>query len=125
MGDVTGPISTLPGSVHVAGSDRMCDHHPDRAAVVRIQGETDSFGCEMHDLCAACAKAFREPVDTSGACDWCHNLAPKRSNTRDYEEGLSGRVYQVCAGCLKRQQDEINAELDDFYSRYDCSGEEA
>jgi hypothetical protein len=52
MADVTGPISTLPGSSHHDVPDgMMCDDHPDRPAVTRLQGETDSFGSEMHDLC--------------------------------------------------------------------------
>lgn len=43
MGDVTGPISTLPGHRHKLPSGATCDDHPDRPAVARIQGETDSF----------------------------------------------------------------------------------
>jgi hypothetical protein len=44
MSDVTGPISSLPGSTHAAPTAGMCDDHPDRPAVARVQGETDSFG---------------------------------------------------------------------------------
>ena len=47
MADVTGPISSLPGSGHSVPDGAMCDEHPDRPAVARVQGETDSFGCEM------------------------------------------------------------------------------
>lgn len=32
----------------------MCDDHPDRPATHRVQGETDSFGCEYIDWCQEC-----------------------------------------------------------------------
>ena len=44
MADVTGPISTLPGSRHRVPDGQSCDTHSDRFAVYRIQGETDSTG---------------------------------------------------------------------------------
>jgi hypothetical protein len=47
MGEVTGPISTLPGHSHQVPDGTVCDDHPDRPAVARIQGETDSFGAEL------------------------------------------------------------------------------
>jgi hypothetical protein len=51
MADVTGPISTLPGAVHRVPEGATCDEHPDRPAVLRVQGETDSFGSETIDYC--------------------------------------------------------------------------
>lgn len=75
MGDVTGPISTLPGRRHELPEGTMCDVHPDRAAVVRVQGETDSFGCEMYDCCQECFDEIREYERSdeakTGKCDWC------------------------------------------------------
>ena len=59
MSDVTGPISTLPGCERAVDPGTMCDEHPDRPAVARVQGETDSFGSEQHDLCAECVAAIR------------------------------------------------------------------
>ena len=53
MADVTGRISTLPGSGHKVPDGTMCDNHPDRLATHRVQGETDSFGSEMNDMCDA------------------------------------------------------------------------
>jgi hypothetical protein len=32
----------------------MCDDHPDRPAVVRIQGEAEAFGAKMLDVCQEC-----------------------------------------------------------------------
>ena len=119
MGDVTGPISTLPGRVHELPKGAKCDVHPDRNAVVRIQGETDSFGCEMHDCCEECADEIRAYARSAeartGKCDWCKKPATDLSYTRDYEEGMSGPVYRVCGACRKRREDEDRAEL----ARYD------
>ena len=114
MADVTGPISTLPGAVHAVPDGMMCDDHPDRPAVSRIQGETDSFGCEMNDLCQECLDQYREGMknlDRSGVCDWCKQQKPRLSPTRDYDEGMCGRVYDVCAECRKKAYDEAREEL--------------
>jgi hypothetical protein len=62
-------------------------------------------------------------VDTAGQCEWCQAEAPSRVPARDYEEGLSGRVYQVCAGCRERQRRRL-AEADDDYSEDCCRGDE-
>lgn len=114
MGDVTGPISTLPGSSHDLPKDATCDEHPNRPAVVRIQGETDSFGSEMNDMCQECADEYRawlkSPEATTGRCDWCKKEAPDLRDTRDHEEGMAGPVYSVCGSCRKRRDDELKAE---------------
>lgn len=118
MADVTGPISTLPGSAHAVPAGTMCDDHPNRPAVSRIQGETDSFGSEMFDVCQECLDKYREAIrteDTSGTCDWCKSFANKLVNMRDYEEGMCGRVYQVCAPCQQQYNANVAAELDDEY----------
>lgn len=117
MAEVTGPISTLPGAGHDFPDGTMCDEHPDRPAVTRIQGETDSFGSELHDMCAECLAAYREETrnaDTSGECEWCKKHAPKLRNRRDYEEGMYGRVYQVCDECIRQQETRLQQELDSY-----------
>lgn len=122
MADITGPISTLPGAAHSVPTGTMCDDHPDRPAYRRIQGETDSFGSELFDMCEECFKEYNEAnanVDTSGHCDWCKTLVPKLFNRRDYEEGSCGPVYQVCAGCWSNYLDRVHAELDDAADDYD------
>ena len=113
MADVTGPISSLPGALHEVPEKMMCDFHPDRPATVRIQGETDSFGCEMYDFCDECAREHREEMrqPNVGKCDWCGAQNAKLIDARDYEEGMCGPVYQVCAACKKRQSDQIEAEM--------------
>lgn len=118
MGDVTGPISTLPGALHDLPKGATCDQHPDRPAVARIQGETDSMGCELNDMCQECVDEYRAqcraPDASTGRCDWCKKDATDLRHTRDYEEGLNGPVYEVCAACRKRVNDRLAAELDEY-----------
>ncbi len=114
MSDVTGPTSTLPGAAHDMPKGTMCDDHPDRPAVARVQGETDSFGCEMHDLCADCLREYREEIAAERLrpqrCDWCREEAVGCREARDYEEGMAGRVYTVCPACLKRREERLREE---------------
>ncbi len=123
MPDVTGPISTLPGSGHSVPKGMTCDYHDDRPAVARIQGETDSMGCEMIDLCEECLREHRESIrseDTSGPCDWCKAPAEKRFFRRDYDEGTRGRVYEVCRDCAERQRLRLEEELDRHDAEHDA-----
>jgi hypothetical protein len=130
MADVTGPISTLSGASHAVPDGMACDQHPDRPAVVRIQGETDSFGCEMHDICQECLDSERAARNSpeaaewrKGTCEWCKNPADDLRDRRDYEEGSCGRVYRVCGACVKRDNEYWAAEAaaydDDRYDDYD------
>ncbi len=123
MADVTGPISTLPGARHAPPEGTMCDDHPDRPAVTRLQGETDSFGSEMHDLCAECLAEHNEwkrtAPDNIGTCDWCGAPDVKLRHRRDIDEGMYGRVYDVCAACVKRDNDRIREELDEYDDLHD------
>lgn len=102
MADVTGPISSLPGSGHSVPNGTMCDEHPDRPAVARIQGETDSFGSEMIDCCEECRAEILAAVksERTGVCDWCLQMANDLRYRRDFEEGMCGRVYRVCGPCV-------------------------
>lgn len=123
MADVTGPISSLPGSCnHELPEGQKCDYHPRRKAVARYQGETDSFGCEMHDLCAECLKEFRQsansPEARTGQCEWCKHEATDLRDTRDIDEGMYGRVYRVCGSCRKKYDDELRAELAEYYDMH-------
>ena len=56
---VTGPISTLPGATGAPYEGAVCDEHPDRPAVMRVQGETDSMGSEQLYMCQACYDAYK------------------------------------------------------------------
>lgn len=132
MAEVTGPISTLPGAQREVPAGTMCDEHADRPAVARVQGETDSFGSEMHDLCQECLDEHRtsqnSPEAKAGKCDWCKNDATDLAWRRDFEEGTSGPVYRVCGGCRTKQiqaaQEQYgDDDYDDFEDDYD-PGEE-
>lgn len=116
MGEVTGPIRTLPGAAHDLPDGSMCDQHPDRPAVVRLQGETDSFGSELWDMCRECLdehrKAMADPDARTGTCGWCKGHATDLRPARDYDEGSYGRVYDVCGACIKRVNDEAECELE-------------
>ena len=119
MADITGPTSTLSGARHDVPEGQKCDKHPRRKAVVRIQGETDSFGCELIDMCQECLDAERawekspEAAEwRKGKCEWCKKECVDLRDARDYEEGLNGRVYRICGPCTKRRNDEDRAELD-------------
>lgn len=120
MADVTGPISTLPGALHALPEGAKCDSHPDRPAVARVQGETDSMGSEMNDLCADCLAGAREDAaeDRCGRCDWCKTEATDLANARDYDEGTCGPVYSVCAKCREKQSASLEEELAQYDDDY-------
>lgn len=118
MADVTGPISTLPGSWHSTPDGMMCDDHPERPAYRRVQGETDSFGSEMHDMCKECFQEYNSlPKTHCGTCDWCKSKSEDLRPRRDYDEGLAGPVYSVCGDCVKRENERLEEELygDSYY----------
>lgn len=121
MADVTGPISTLPGSRHECPAGAMCDSHPDRQAVARIQGETDSFGSEMIDACQECADEILQAKNDAriGRCDWCKAEATDLRPKRDWEEGSAGRVYDVCGACVRKENEQLRAELEESDFDYD------
>ena len=122
MADVSGPVSTLPGSRWYVHEGTMCDNHPDRPAARRVQGATDSFGAEFIDLCQECIDELKahEAEDRAGRCDWCKQEATDLRLRRDYDEGSCGPVYSVCVACVKRDNERAAAELDEYddYDRY-------
>jgi hypothetical protein len=122
MADVTGPIATLPGAHHPLPDGSMCDNHPDRPATARVQGETDSMGCEMWDLCDECRAELRAqmraPEARTGECDWCHQRATDLRNRRDIDEGMYGRVYRICGDCAKRYDAELEREAREWDERH-------
>lgn len=123
MSDVSGPISTLPGAAHALPEGAMCDEHPDRPAIARIQGETDSFGAELHDMCAECVAEYRSHTNDGrcGTCEWCKSQATDLRPRRDYDEGMSGRVYEVCGACVRSANQRAAEELEQsgYYDDWD------
>lgn len=114
MADVIGPCSTLPGAVHKLPAGARCDTHPERLAVKRIQGETDSFGAELNDMCQECVDEYRAYVAQArpGVCDWCKKESLDLRPRRDFEEGSYGPVYRVCCSCVEREYQSLQDELD-------------
>lgn len=125
-----GSVATLPNSIHPLPAGSMCDMHPDRAAVARIQGETDSFGCEYNDMCQSCLDAHRayikSPEARTGVCDWCKKHKTTLRNRRDLEEGMAGPVYRVCVECVTKEEtswvEELNSSLDRYGDYGDHGG---
>lgn len=119
-----GPVSTMPGSVHSFPPGTMCDQHPDTPAIIRIQGETDSIGCEYADMCKECHELYASqlPDPNAGRCDWCGYFTDQRLKTRDYDEGSCGPLYDVCTSCRdaarQRAADEL-AEIAEDYPNID------
>lgn len=96
-----GPVSSMPGSVSPVLEGEMCDEHPDRPAVRRRQGETDSFGCEYFFVCQECDDALKLALQTpvNGYCEWHTGEGEDIRPMRDYDEGSCGRLYNTCRAC--------------------------
>lgn len=68
-------------------------------------------------MCDECYHAYKEEEkgrDTSGVCEWCKSHRPTLRPQRDFDEGLHGRVYQVCDECIKIMRDQIESYLHDY-----------
>ena len=95
----------------------MCDQHPDRPAVVNVQGETDSFGYETHLMCEECLEEDRAYARSeearTGRCDWCAKDAIDLAWARDYDEGMHGPTYRVCDACCDRVEAKARREMDE------------
>jgi len=111
-----GPVCTMPGSSIPAPLNAVCDTHPDRPASKRVQGETDSFGCEYHHLCVDCVASLQAHAAAyrQGRCDWCGTFAEDLRNRRDYDEGMTGRIYRVCGSCVKKERAAIDNDQDEW-----------
>lgn len=111
-----GRVSSMPGSRHPLPAGATCDQHEDRPAVARIQGETDSFGCEYCDMCQECVDEYRayqeQELQRPRYCEWCKQEKVGVSQHRDFEEGQAGRLYNVCADCRSEENKRVAAELD-------------
>lgn len=95
----------LPGRILVLVPGSVCDEHTEALAVKCVQGETDSFGHESLHMCQACFDNYKEELkkpQVPHQCDWCKKVEVC-SPARDYSEGLSGPVYDVCQACHSRQ----------------------
>lgn len=117
-----GPVSSMPGSGHSLPPGTKCDQHEDRDAVSRIQGETDSFGCEYVMMCQECVDAHREyrkaEYEKEKFCDWCKCMKTNVRSHRDMDEGMAGPLYDVCSDCRSKENERLLRELEESRSRY-------
>lgn len=116
-----GPVSTMPGSTYKAQPDIPCEEEGcTLSSDIRVQGETDSIGCEYHHYCSTHYTAFKLAVEAhaqearTGMCDWCGKHATDLRNRRDYDEGSSGRIYRVCSPCCTKDNERAAEELDEL-----------
>ena len=120
---VSGPVSSLPGSLHSVPAGAKCDEHPQYTAYYRVQGETDSFGAEYAFMCAECYTKHMEYVkaerNSESQCDWCKTMQVGCRSQRDYEEGLGGPVYNVCPRCIAAQNQRAQESLDAYDGEFD------
>jgi hypothetical protein len=127
MGSVVGRTSMLPGATYAVPHGQTCDVHEDRLSTLRVQGETDSFGAELVDMCGECVgkwRAYREsPEARTGTCDWCKHTSNDLRTRRDADEGSSGPVYRVCGPCVKRDNEALApaSSEDSVYPDYEYS----
>ena len=115
-----GPVTTMPGDFSAPPEGARCDNHLERDAARRVQGETDSFGCEWLYLCAECVAGVAEHIrlGRSGRCAWCKQHADDLKPRRDYDEGMAGPVYEVCGECVRKDNEHAAAELTEYGDDY-------
>lgn len=111
----SGPVSSLPGSLHSVPPGTPCDRHPNRLSVNRLQGETDSFGAEYHCLCQQCIDKIRSHEaklkEVERYCEWHRGMGLDVRPHRDFEEGTAGRLYSVCVVCRREESERLAEEL--------------
>ena len=105
----------LPGDMNkLTTTHDMCEEHEDRPATYKVQGETDSWGCEYIYMCDECVTALHAADTEKGICEWCNAEDVEIYPERDFEEGMHGPVYYVCSPCRQKQNSRISAELADM-----------
>lgn len=114
-----GPVSSLPGRTFAPDAGMTCDTegHEDLPAVKRVQGETDSFGCEYIDMCQECYDKHLAYVPEDQTCDRCHTFG-QCSPRRDPDEGMSGPVYYLCQACRRRDAQRDQEEYESYESAF-------
>jgi hypothetical protein len=110
---------SLPGSIirinlHDTDKQTECFHPGCQAAgTYRFTAESDSAGDEFEYYCDVHIQPIQQSLqqaDRSGFCEWCKRHVTLLSPRRDFEEGAHGQVYQVCQGCIHKQNSAIDAE---------------
>jgi CRISPR/Cas system-associated protein Cas10 (large subunit of type III CRISPR-Cas system) len=79
------------------------------------------MGAELNDCCQECVDEIKNAPANVGTCEWCRTPNVELKNRRDMDEGLAGRVYEVCKSCIDKDNKRIDDELaeDDYWRDYD------
>lgn len=101
-----------------------CSVHRNVLAVSRVKGEADSLGLDVIDMCQVCLDSFNKENGLTAPCDWCgrvSELIPRR----DSDEGMRGRLYNVCSDCITKENNQYAVEVDYYETEddIDCLGE--
>lgn len=117
-----GPVSTMPGSTSKAQANIPCEEEGCLLpSTTRVQGETDSMGCEYIHYCDVHYSGFKLDFQAQaeearkGTCDWCKLSATDLRNRRDLDEGSAGPVYRVCGSCRTKDNERAAEELNQLY----------
>lgn len=99
MADISsGRVMTRTGSHHKVPAGATCDDHPDRPAVHRVQGETDSFGCEYIDWCQECYDKYQQYLCDNPVSQRPTHDAYEYADADDYDEAREDeRHYNECS----------------------------
>lgn len=128
-----GPVSTMPGHRwELVENDGTFGCETDGCESVRaswkIQGETDSFGCEYFFLCQQCEENRQKELQEENEnrftavsyCEWHRGPGTNVRPTRDIDgEGYSGPLYDVCGACRQKENERIAQELQDEFPEDD------
>lgn len=100
--------------------DCECEGHIDVPAITVLVGSVDSYGSEFYPMCKKHKDSYivhrdqkmeEELKNPTGCCDWCNTSNVVVSPRRDFEEGSSGRLYDVCSKCIDKENKAIQREL--------------
>lgn len=112
MAHVGGRSNYLPGQKIFLPIGVCCDQHPEIKALARIVSEVDTEGYEATDMCQECLDNFNNRDKLiEGVCDWCGSSDTDLKPKRDFEEGMSGRVYRVCESCIKKHDASVDEQI--------------
>lgn len=136
-----GPVSSMPGNRWPHTEGFRCENEGEDGGCAagtkadwKIQGETDSFGCEYFFLCNQCeekrnARRLEEEEKRDGYCSYHKGMGSNLRLKRDIlGEGTSGPVYDMCEDCRKRLNEDAEAEArlsDNHDDDYEDSGDNA
>jgi hypothetical protein len=77
----------------------------------------------MNDLCQECLDELRayylSPEASTGVCDWCITEKTSLRDRRDFEEGMSGRLYRVCSECVAKENESLRSEMEERHDDWD------